>query len=110
MRPRFVENSDKPMRRKGELSPSEINRKWPHQVVLPARACEGGGYNEIHEICKDLSLCARGHAVCHDNEWYHIYCFADVADAEKFKQRFGGEMFNPSEKGRGRNWAHWNRP
>jgi hypothetical protein len=92
MRPRFVENSDKPMRRKGELSPSEIDRKWPHQVVLPARACEGGD------------------AVCHDNEWYHIYCFADVADAEKFKQRFGGEMFNPSEKGRGRNWAHWNRP
>ena len=98
------------MRRKGELSPSEIDRKWPHQVVLPARACEGGGHNEIHEFCKDLSLCSRGHAVHYDNERYHVYCFADPADAERFEQRFGGEKFNPSQKGRGRNSARWNRP
>jgi len=40
------------MRRKGELSPAGIDRSWPHQVVLPARFCERGGYNEIHEFCK----------------------------------------------------------
>jgi len=57
------------MRRKGELSPAAIDRDWPHHVVLPA---------------------AR-HAV-RDN----VYCFADPADAEKFKQRFGAERFNPS--------------
>jgi hypothetical protein len=91
------------MRRKGELSPTAIDRDWPHQV-LPARAC-GGGYNEIHEFCKDLTLCTRRHAVCHDNVWYHVYCFSDPADAEKFKRRFGGEKFNLNERGRGRNWA-----
>jgi hypothetical protein len=98
------------MYRKGELSPADIDRKWPHQVVLPARACEGSGYNEIHEFCKNLSLCSRGHAVCDGKEWFDVYCFADPADAEKFKQRFGGEKFNPSQRGKGRSWARWNRP
>jgi hypothetical protein len=97
------------MRRKGELSPAEIDRKWPHQVVLPARACEGGGYNEIHEFCKDLTLCNRGHALCHNNEWYHVYCFSDPVDADKFMRRFGGERFNPNERGKGRHWARWNK-
>jgi len=63
-----LSRSDLDMRRKGELSPAAIDRKWPHQVVLPARACEGGGYNKIHEFCKDLTLCSRGHALCHNNE------------------------------------------
>ena len=97
------------MYRKGELSPADIERKWPHQVVLPARACEGSGYNEIHGFCKDLSLCSRGHAVCDGNEWFDIYSFSDPADAEKFKQPFGGERFNPNERGKGRHWARWNR-
>ncbi len=95
------------MRRKSELSPAAIDRNWPHQVVLSARACEGGGYNEIHEFCKDLTLCTRGHAVCHNNEWFHVYCFSDPADAEKFKR---GEMFDPRQKGKGRYWARWNKP
>ena len=64
------------MRRKGELSPAGIDRGWPHQVALPARfSVRGNGYKEIHEFCKDLTLCNRGHAVCHDNEWFNIYCF-----------------------------------
>jgi hypothetical protein len=47
------------MRRKGELSPAAIDRGWPHQIVLPARLCEGGGYREIHEFCKGMTLCNR---------------------------------------------------
>jgi hypothetical protein len=75
--------------------------------VLPARACEGGGYDEIHEFCKEVFVRNRGNSVHHDGEWYHVYCFSDPADVEKFKQRFGGEKFNPSERGRGRDWAYW---
>ena len=51
------------MRRKGELSPAQIDRGWPHQVVLPARFCERGGYKEIHQFCEGMTLCSRGHAV-----------------------------------------------
>jgi hypothetical protein len=96
--------------RKGELSSTDIDRNWPHQVVLSARACEGTGYDDIHEFCKDLTLCSRGHSVCDGGEWFHVYCFADPAHAEKFKQRFGGEKFDPSQRGRGKSWARWKRP
>ena len=28
-------------------------------------------------------------------------------DAQKFLERFGGERFDPGERGRGANWARW---
>jgi hypothetical protein len=95
------------MRRKGELSPAGIDRGWPHQVVLPARFCEGGGYKEIHDFCAGLTLCSRGHSLCRDGQWFHVYCFSEPADARKFMERFSGEKFDPSERGRGANWAQW---
>jgi hypothetical protein len=93
--------------RKGELSPAMIDRGWPYQVALPACASQGGGYTMIHEFCKDLSLCPRGHSVFHGDEWLNVYCFAEPADAEKFLQRFGGETFDPKQRGKGSNWARW---
>lgn len=98
------------MRRKGELSRDGIDSGWPHQVALPASACEGGGYKVIHEFCSNLSFCPRGHHVFHGTEWFHIYCFARPEDADKFLKRFGGERFNPQHRGRGSNWARWNKP
>jgi hypothetical protein len=97
------------MRRKGELSSAAIDRGWPHQVVLPARLCERDGYNEIHEFCRDLTLCSRGHALYHDGQWFRVYCFKEPADAQKFMERFDGEKFSPIERGRGGNWARWTR-
>ena len=98
------------MRRKGELSPAGIDRDWPPQVVLPARFCERGGYNEIHDFCKELTLCTRGHAVFHDREWFHVYCFEKLEDADKFRLRFGGDKFDPKQRGKGSNWARWKKP
>ena len=93
--------------RKGELSPAAIDRGWPHQVALPASASRNGGYKIIHEFCEDLSLCSRGHAVFHDGVWFNVYCFAEPAHAAKFMQRFGGETFDPGQKGKGGRWAQW---
>jgi hypothetical protein len=70
------------MRGKGELSSAAIDREWPHQVVLPARLCERDGYNEIHEFCRDLTLCSRGHSLYHDSQWFHVYCFKEAPDAQ----------------------------
>jgi hypothetical protein len=67
------------MRRKGELSPAGIDHGRPRQVALPARFCERGGYNEIHEY---LTLCTRGHVVFHDREWFHVYCFEKSEDGQ----------------------------
>jgi hypothetical protein len=95
-------------RRKGELSAAGIDSGWPHQVVLPARFCErGSGYKDINEFCVRLTLCSRGHSLYHDGQWFHVYCFKEPADAQKFLERFGGEKFDPAERGRGANWAKW---
>lgn len=93
--------------RKGELSPAAIDRDWPYQVALPASASGQGGYMAIHAFCEGLSLCPRGHSVFHEGEWFNVYCFADPADAEKFMERFGGERFDPKQRGKGANWACW---
>jgi hypothetical protein len=93
--------------RKGELSPAAVDRGWPHQVALPASACEGCGYKIIHDFCKELSLCPRGHSVFRDAQWFTIYCFATAADADKFMARFAGEKFDPRQRGKGSNWMRW---
>ena len=93
--------------RKGELSPTKIDRGGPHQVALPASASLNGGHKNIHEFCKDLSLCPRGHSVFHDGQWFNVYCFSEVADAQKFLEKFGGEKFDPAQRGKGRNWMQW---
>ena len=77
------------MRRKGELSAAGIDRGWPHQVVLPARLCERGGYNEIHEFCRDLTLCSSRPCAPSRRPMVHVYCFKEQADAQKFMDRFG---------------------
>jgi hypothetical protein len=94
------------MYRKGELSPAAVDRGWPHQVALRADVMVRD-FRLIADFCRDLSLCPRGHSVNDGKEWYTVYCFAAAEDATKFIARFGGERFNPADRGRGRNWARW---
>ena len=61
----------------------------------------------MHDFGEALSLCTRGHRVYCDGQWFNVYCFADAADAEKFMARFGGEKFDPTQRGKGRNWMQW---
>ena len=89
------------MRRKGELSPAGIDRGWPHQIALPVRFCENGGYKEIHDFCNDLTLCSRGHAV-YDGEWFHVYCFAKPEDAEKFRAALRRREIRSGATGQGK--------
>jgi hypothetical protein len=93
--------------RKGELSPAAVDRGWPHQVALPEPQATGARHEIIRAFCKDLSLCPRGHAVHHDDQWWQVFCFAEQEHAEKFMQRFGGEKFDPRRRGKGSNWARW---
>jgi hypothetical protein len=39
-----------------------------------------------------------------------VFCFAESADAEKFRARFGGEIFDPARRGCGRRWHMMRRP
>jgi len=82
-------------RRRGELSSGTIDRKYPHQIIVPWSALSGGYYNFIRYFCEGLSVAPRGHSIVKDDEWHYVFCFRDKADAEKFQTRFGGERFDP---------------
>jgi hypothetical protein len=95
------------VRRKGELTAAAMDRGWPHQVALTADDCRGSHGRFIDAFCLDLSVCERHHSVFHDDKWWIVYCFVDAEHAEKFRIRFGGERFDPKDRGRGSNWARW---
>jgi hypothetical protein len=84
-----------------------VDAGWPHQVALPADQCSGKNTAIIHEFCRDLSLCSRGHSVMRDDEWFNVYCFTESVHADLFMQRFGGEKFDPKQRGKGAQWARW---
>jgi len=41
--------------------------------------------------------------------WYTVFCFAEPEDAAAFMAGFGGERFDPKQRGRGARWAQWKR-
>jgi hypothetical protein len=94
-------------RRKGELSARMIDRDWPHQVTLPADRVMGKHYPIIHDFCRALSLCQRGHTVQRDSIIYNVFCFADPMHADLFRERFAGERFDPEDRGRGNRRHLW---
>jgi hypothetical protein len=91
-------------RRKGEPGRGAINRNWPYQVALPADQCRGENFYTMLHFCLPLSVAPRSHSFARDNKWWCVYCFAVEADAEKFRQQFGGEKFDPKLLGRGPCW------
>ena len=60
-------------RRKGELSPGEIDRGWPFQVELSSEVGTGlEAQAAMAAFCKKLLRCNRGHSVFHEDQ--HTTC------------------------------------
>ena len=93
--------------RKGELTKSVIDRDFPHQVALPAEQCTGQHGDQHRDFCAGFALAPRHHTVRRDDRDYLIFCFADRAHADRFRERFSGESFDPKQRGRGRSWSRW---
>jgi hypothetical protein len=92
-------------RRKGELSSAAVDRDWPHQISLSEAACCGvPNHDVVEQFAKALSFCTRGHTYSHQGTWYRVFCFKEKVDAQKFKDRFNGEWFDPARRGRGSRW------
>ena len=89
------------MRRKGELSPSGIDRDWPHQVAV--RDDDGQGLGHIPSSGPLSSLCERGHTVTDGKHRYRVLCFSDRGQAERFRDLIGGENFDIRDRSGG-NW------
>jgi hypothetical protein len=98
-------------RRKGELSANQIDRGFPHQVMVLAASVAGvEGGDRIEAVLKGLSVCGRHYSMVKDGEWRIVYCFAEKAHADQFREAWPGEHFDPSSRGRGASWAQWRPP
>src|SRR5262249_31867621 len=88
-------------RRKGELTPRSIDLGWPHQVALLEENCTGmPHYENVRRFAEALSVCSRHHRYRHADAWHLVFCFREKADAERFKERFGGEWSDPEKRRR----------
>ena len=84
--------------RKGELSKGVMDQQWPHQVALPASRCGGADYVTIRLFCEPLSLCPRTRSFRRDDTDMIVFCFAERAHAEQFRDHFGGEFIDPKSR------------
>ncbi len=84
--------------RKGALNSAKIDRLWPHQVAVPAKRTQGRANDEARKFCEGLSLAPLGHTFMRNDEWFNVWCFSDREDAEKFCQRFEGELIAPADR------------
>jgi hypothetical protein len=90
-------------RRKGELSASQIDREFRHQVtVLASTVAEVEGGNQLEVAMAGLSVCVRHHSIMKDDERRLVYCFTEKADADQFRQ-----SCLANTRGRGASWARW---
>jgi hypothetical protein len=63
------------MRRKGELSPAELNRRFPHQVALEQLVEPGAQYHrsiEIEAFCNAQPSAPRAHTILVDDQWWVV--------------------------------------
>jgi hypothetical protein len=81
--------------------------EWPHQVAAYADSCAEEHLDEKLDFCRELSLCPLTHTFLRLSTQYFIFCFADPAHAALFRERFGGEPFDPKEHARAWHWWPW---
>jgi hypothetical protein len=84
-------------------------RQFSYWVALLDEKCTGANHEKIGEFCRvnGLSLSRFGHAVVWEKEWYQVFRFGRLEDADHFMREFGGERMHPSERGKGKRWAQW---
>jgi hypothetical protein len=94
--------------RKAELPKSRLDREFPYQVAFPAaRGARNADGVLVQMFCDNLKIAPHHHTVRREDKDFIIYCFADPQHAASFQARFGGEPFDPAERGRGASWWRW---
>ena len=88
------------MKRKGERSARDSERRYPHRVAV---VVPPGGFGrrlgELHAAIEALGApIANGRGFRRDDRDYCVWCFADAATAAAFAQAVGGEVMKEGTK------------
>jgi hypothetical protein len=102
------ENAAKMAQRQTRIERAAEGR-FPYWVALLDEKCTGANHEKIREFCRvnGLTLSRFGAAVVWEKEWYQVFRFGRLEDADHFIREFGGERMHPSERGKGKRWAQW---
>jgi hypothetical protein len=89
--------------RRSELTSARLARDWPHWVVVRADQV-ATHHEEVLAFCDSLTLAPRHPTVRRNDVDYVVFCFAAPDHAERFRVRFDGQPFDPSQRGRRTRW------
>jgi len=89
-------------RRKGELSPATIDRRWPFQVALHAEVCTDDQFARLHDLGQSLKAAPRWRHIIKKEATgyeatYNLVCFARKEEAQAFIDQAGGRHFDPAK-------------
>jgi hypothetical protein len=79
-------------RREGEITRSDLQLEWPHDVALAAEKVRGlKNGAAVRRFANTFSVAPLTYSLRRDESDFVVFCFSKPEDAEAFAKRFGGE-------------------